>query len=296
MRDFGAYLRGLAMLRPSHYVGHNPIGALMIFALFAVFAGLVVTGLMVEGGEEKQGPFAGITTYAVGYRARKFHETLAFVALCMIVIHICGVVFESWLQKVNLVKGMISGWMPIPAGFEVASPRPARPLGALLAIALTGVVAGGELFSLARLPPLGIPTMTMNADYRAECGACHWSYHPSLLPRASWAAIMGELENHFGEDASLPADKAKEISSYLNAFAAEAWDTEAGNWLRIVSRAEPRRITNSPLWVAKHRNIPAETFKSPFVKNAGNCIACHKDADSGRFDDQAISVPKGTNQ
>ena len=32
-RDTFEHLRGLLMLRPPHYVGHNPTGALMVFAL-----------------------------------------------------------------------------------------------------------------------------------------------------------------------------------------------------------------------------------------------------------------------
>jgi cytochrome b len=54
-RYLGEYVRGVALLRPPHYVGHNPVGALMIFAFFGVFLGLVATGLMVQAGEEKQG-------------------------------------------------------------------------------------------------------------------------------------------------------------------------------------------------------------------------------------------------
>jgi len=292
-RYLGAYVRGLALLRPPHYVGHNPVGALMIFAFFGVFVGLVVTGLMVQGGEEKQGPFAGVATYALGHGAKLFHGILAFAALAMIFIHICGVFVESWLQNVNLVRGMISGWMRVPSGFIIPPQREARPLAALLICSAIAVGVGGTLLSLARLPALGVPAMPINETYQAECGACHWSYHPSLLPRASWAAIMESLPDHFGEDASLPPETSAEIARYLDAFPAESWDTEAGNRLRTVSAAEPQRITKSPYWIAKHRNIDVATFKRHSVKSQGNCIACHKDGDSGRFDDQAIAIPKG---
>ena len=101
-RYLGAYVRGLALLRPPHYVGHNPVGALMIFAFFGVFLGLVATGLMVQAGEEKQGPFAGIVSYEVGHAAKEVHEFLAFAALAMIAIHIAGVLVESWLQNVEI--------------------------------------------------------------------------------------------------------------------------------------------------------------------------------------------------
>jgi cytochrome b len=292
-RHFGAYVRGLALLRPPHYVGHNPVGALMIFAFLAVFVGLVVSGLMVQGGEEKQGPLAGVTSYALGHGAKEVHEVLAFAALAMIFVHICGVLVESWLQNVNLIRGMINGRMPLPRGFSLPSPRSARPLAAATVLFVIALASGTALYALSRLPALGIPPMPDNATYRTECGACHWSFHPSLLPRASWAEMVAKLENHFGEDASLPADTTTEIARHLDAFAAESWDTEAANRFRAVSPAEPIRITKTPYWIAKHRQIDPATYKAPAVKSESNCIACHKDAETGRFDDQAIAMPQG---
>src|SRR5690606_13992876 len=80
-RGISNYVRGLALLRPPHYFGHNPAGVFMIFGFLAVFVVLVVTGLMIEGGEEKQGPLAGVTTYALGHRAKEVHEVLALLVL-----------------------------------------------------------------------------------------------------------------------------------------------------------------------------------------------------------------------
>lgn len=289
-RYFGAYVRGLALLRPPHYVGHNPVGALMIFALLAVFVGLVVSGLIVQGGEEKQGPLAGLISYAVGHGVKEVHEILAFIVLAMIVVHICGVLVESWLQNVNLVRGMIDGQMPLPPGFTLPRPRFARPFAATTVLLVIAAAAGLALYGLSRLPPLGIPSMPANATYQTECGACHWAFHPSLLPKASWAQVISSLDDHFGEDASLPADKAAEIAHYLEMFASEAWDTEAANRFRTVSQAEPARITKTPYWITKHRQIDPAIFDDPAVNSESNCTACHRDADTGRFDDQAIAI------
>jgi cytochrome b len=293
VRYLGDFLRGLAVLRPPHYVGHNPVGAIMIFLFLAVFTALVVTGLMVEAGEEKRGPFAGIATYATGNAAKEPHEILAFLAMGMIAVHILGVLVESLLQKVNLVRGMIDGFMPLPAGWPTPSPRPARKLPAIITLAAITGVASASLAALSRIPPYGIPDMPASQAYQAECGACHWSYHPSLLPRPSWALIMNGLDDHFGEDATLGAEKAKEIAAYLERFAAEAWDTEAGNRLAIISADAPTRITKSPYFVRKHSGLDPSTFAAAGIRSQGNCIACHRDAETGRFDDQAIAIPTG---
>ncbi len=293
-RGISNYVRGLALLRPPHYFGHNPAGVFMIFGFLAVFVVLVVTGLMIEGGEEKQGPLAGVTTYALGHRAKEVHEVLALLVLLMIGIHIAGVSVESWLQGVNLVRGMIDGLMPRPWGYHIPTPRRARPLAAGSVILVLAIATGGALYALSKLPPLGIPPMAENATYRAECGACHWSFHPSLLPRSSWEQLLAKLDEHFGEDASLPADKKNEIARYLAAYSGESWDTEAANRFRLVSASDPMQITKTSYWVAKHRQIDPKLFQSAAVKSSSNCTACHKDADTGRFDDQRIEVPKAS--
>ena len=104
------HLRGLFMLSPRHYVGHNPAGSAMIFALAAVLCGLVVTVLAIEGGEEKIGPLAGIASYAVGNGAKTVHFVLVWTLCLMVAGHLVGVVLESLLTRENLVASMITGY------------------------------------------------------------------------------------------------------------------------------------------------------------------------------------------
>ena len=37
---------------------------------------------------------------------------------------------------------------------------------------------------------------------------------PNLLPKKSWELIMGDLENHFGDDASLDEKTNQDIKLY----------------------------------------------------------------------------------
>ena len=291
-RRLPEHLRGLLMLRPPHHLGHNPAGAVMIFALFAVLTVLVVTGLLIQGGEEKQGPLAGITSYALGHDAKHVHLALVLLLLAMIAGHVTGVLVEGRLLRAPLIRAMITGWIPLPAGVRPPEGhRRARPWAAAAVLAAFGAVAGIILFQLARLPALGIPAMPVDQAWAAECGSCHQPFHPSLLPRSSWASLMANLADHFGEDASLPADRTAAIAAFLERYAGESWDTEAARRFAILSPADPLRITATPWWVAKHDDVPAALFASPAVKSRSNCQACHQDAASGRFDDQAIALP-----
>ncbi|MFN3076951.1 MAG: cytochrome b/b6 domain-containing protein [Alphaproteobacteria bacterium] len=279
---------------PPHYIGHNPAGAMMIFALIAVLVGLVVTGLLVLGGEEKQGLLKGVASYAVGNAAKEVHETLVWLLLAMVCGHLAGVAVESWLTRDNLTRAMITGRKRLPASEPVPQPRRARPvLAAVMTVVLCLVTTVAVVAVRKLASPVPRPLL-MDPLYAEECGACHGPIHPSLLPNASWRAVMETLEDHFGENAVLSRDSDARITAWLEANAAETWDTEAAWRYRNVSTAEPRRITATAYWVRKHEGIEPSVFARKSVGGKANCAACHKDAQSGLFADQSIAIPKET--
>jgi hypothetical protein len=44
--------------------------------------------------------------------------------------------------------------------------------------------------------------------------------------------------------------------------------------------------------VRKHASIRPEVFARKSIGSTVNCPACHRDAAGGRFDDQAIAIPR----
>lgn len=291
-RDLIEYLRGLLLLRPAHYIGHNPAGAMMIFALAAVLIALVATGLIMLGGEEQRGPLAGYIGYGPTHAAKEAHEVLVYLLLAMIFAHVTGVIVASLLHRENLVTAMITGRKKLPAGSIVAPPRASRPSSAAAVMLAIVAATSAGLFALSRAAPPP-RQFAWNETYRKECGACHWAFHPSLLPAASWRAILAGLPNHFGEDASLDPAALSEFETWLVANASETWDTEAANRFRNVDAQQPLRVTKTPYWMRKHAEIPVAVFQRKRIGSAVNCIACHKDAEAGRFDDHAIAIPEG---
>ncbi|MDD5029087.1 MAG: diheme cytochrome c [Rhodoferax sp.] len=158
----------------------------------------------------------------------------------------------------------------------------ARPL-LLAVLAATALTAQAKYNGEDR----GRPVMPseVNAKWQAECGGCHMAYPPGLLPAASWKKVMVGLDKHFGTDASLPAADVQEITNYLTKYPSNRWD----------SSAAPLRITDGEWFKAKHYNkgeIAPEVWKRASVKSPGNCMACHKQADQGVFDDKGIVIPK----
>ncbi|NQV83131.1 MAG: cytochrome C [Rhodospirillales bacterium] len=119
-----------------------------------------------------------------------------------------------------------------------------------------------------------------------ECGACHMAFQPQMLPKNSWRKIMEGLPSHFGEDASLNTETARHIKTYLLANAAgSSW--LGGKFMRGLSETSaPLRITETPYWIREHKEeVPQRAWKEPKVKSKANCLACHKRANSGDYDD-----------
>lgn len=132
----------------------------------------------------------------------------------------------------------------------------------------------------------GAPRAVTDKTVLKECGACHMAFPPGLLPARSWRALMGGLDNHFGENAALDEVTAKRITDYLVANAADA-DNGNRRVLRGVKASDtPLRITETPWWVREHRGeVRPGAFKDPRVGSKANCVACHRDAAKGYFGD-----------
>lgn len=146
-----------------------------------------------------------------------------------------------------------------------------KPIAALAALAalFTGTLAP-RADELEAVPPV-----THQATLE-ECGECHMAYQPVLLPRESWAAIMDDLSDHFGEDASLPPGLTAEIRAYLVGASAPA---------RRQAERPILKITQQRWWLHEHDDIRASAWQDPKVGAGGNCPACHKGAERGVYED-----------
>lgn len=160
---------------------------------------------------------------------------------------------------------------------------PVRPiaLGLLVlsfsALVLSRAQAGGGHY----LAPVSNPLV------KEECGSCHIPFAPSMLPASSWRLLMGDLKNHFGDDATIDAALVKEIGDYLAANAADTGGQPySGKLLRgVPTTATPLRITELPQWVSAHRKVPAWEWQHKDVRTKANCAACHAGTELGYYDE-----------
>ncbi len=108
-----SYLKSVISFKAEHYIGHNPAGGAMVFALLLFVAGTVFTGLVAYGGEQASGPFAGVmasTPRAVEKAAEEVHEFFANFTLLLVLLHLTGVLLATLQHRENLVRSMVTGF------------------------------------------------------------------------------------------------------------------------------------------------------------------------------------------
>ena len=106
------YVRSLRGGTPAHYYGHNPAGALMVFALLALLAAIFTSGLLTLGTVDFEGPLWFLAN-RVGddsaYFFRHSHHWLVNSILVLIPLHLLGVVQGSIQHRENLLRAMVTG-------------------------------------------------------------------------------------------------------------------------------------------------------------------------------------------
>lgn len=112
-----AYVRGMRAGHPPHYLGHNPMGALMVFALLGLCLLICLSGLTTLATIDFDGPLVFLNPWfddAMAYAAEDIHQTLPWITLAFIAMHVGGVITSSRMHHENLVKSMITGFKPAP--------------------------------------------------------------------------------------------------------------------------------------------------------------------------------------
>lgn len=153
---------------------------------------------------------------------------------------------------------------------------------------LTAALAACALIAQARTQGdnRGRPLQPAQVEttWQTECSGCHLAFPPGALPAASWQKIMSGLSQHFGTDASLSPQQTTTITDFLVKHASNRW----------TSSSAPMRITETQWFKRQHMSgeIPQAVWQRASIKTPSNCAACHRGADRGIFDEDAVRIPK----
>jgi len=117
------HLTGMLRFRVSHYLGHNPVAAVMVILLLSSIVLVSFSGMVIIASEG-QGPLAN-TLFASwrGEWMEDVHEFLANFTLILIFAHVAGVVFSSLLEGENLAKAMVTGRKKLRSQWEDFNPQ-----------------------------------------------------------------------------------------------------------------------------------------------------------------------------
>ena len=131
-------------------VGHNPLGALSVLALFAAVAIQVGLGLIAQDEDGIYlGPLARLVSSDASDKARDLHDTWFNVVLGLIVLHLLAILFYH-LRGNGLTKRMITGRAALHP--ETEPMRAGKWWAALICLAI-GI--GITRWVIAGAPPFG---------------------------------------------------------------------------------------------------------------------------------------------
>ncbi|HLQ85472.1 MAG TPA: cytochrome b/b6 domain-containing protein [Salinisphaeraceae bacterium] len=105
------YLRSVRRREPSGARGHNPLGALSVYAMLLVIAGQAISGLFIESDDFfETAPLHGSVSTEIARFMSKWHHTLPVLILILILLHVAAILFYLFWKRENLAKSMVTGW------------------------------------------------------------------------------------------------------------------------------------------------------------------------------------------
>ncbi len=145
-----AYLRG-----EWRGVGHNPLGALAVFAMLGLLLAQVLAGLFANDDIAFRGPLFALAGKDNSDRLTGLHEDIFNVLLPLLGLHVGAVLYHARVKKRELIRPMLSGFASADA--DLPPPRGGGPLSflaaALLACGLVWLTASGTLVDRFGPPP-----------------------------------------------------------------------------------------------------------------------------------------------
>jgi cytochrome b len=162
-----AYLRGRW-----RGVGHNPLGALSVFALLGLLSLQAATGLFGNDDIAFAGPLNHRVDDALGARVTGWHRLLADGLFVLLALHLAAIAFHVVVKRKRLVRPMITGVLDIPVGLALPKTEARfRRFGLLSAVALAGVAVFALSAAGDEPPSAGSPVTASPAVHAAPAAS-----------------------------------------------------------------------------------------------------------------------------
>jgi cytochrome b len=138
------YMRGDT--EPQQNVGHNPLGALSVFAMLAFLALQVAAGLMSDDEISAAGPLTRFISAEWVSNATYYHKEIGKLMLILLVaLHLGAIGFYFFRHHENLVRPMLTGNKTLPFPVQSSSDTPTDRLKATAILFLCGAVVSAAV-------------------------------------------------------------------------------------------------------------------------------------------------------
>lgn len=138
-REILRYVRG----RAAAAFGHNPIGGWSALVMLLLLATQIGIGLFVSDEDGlNTGPLSHLVDYDGARTLAERHETLFYILLGFIAVHVAAILFYLLVKRDNLITPMVTGYRAAPGSSEamIGAPLWRFLVAAALAASLTGAI------------------------------------------------------------------------------------------------------------------------------------------------------------
>ena len=293
LRDLKDYMFSI-FGNKGEYIGHNPASSYAIVAMIVLTFLAVGTGALAYGVKEGMGIFSFMnhTLFRDMKLFKEVHEFFANALMFVIFAHIAGVLLDKIVHKSDALTSMIDGQ-------KVASVEGLKLsfVQKVFGVLWIGVSIATLVYLLIAPNSLLMADGNQRMDYTKahpafykECISCHTLFPPFLLPQKSWISMMDNLENHFGDDASLDPQTTLSIKEFLVQNSAESSTKESAFRIKssLKSDQDYIAITETPFWKSRHKKIDKSVYAKEDIGKPSNCKACHDNIENGLLNNADI--------
>jgi len=215
------------------FIGHNPIASYVMIGMFITVFIIILTGALTFGIQEGKGIFSylNFSFFKEMELFESLHELFATCLILLIVAHLGGILFDK------IFHGKHETLNSIFNGFKKTKEKEIIKLNIyqkIIAFIFLIIFVGFLVFNFLQPKNILVASIYKSTNYEqqnelfvSECASCHTLYPPNLLPKESWVKLMSDLENHFGDDASLDEEDNSLILAFLVENSAETSTMEA---------------------------------------------------------------------
>lgn len=95
------------------YLSHNPMGAIMVFAIMFLLLGNTIVGMMLYAAQQLEGPLVDIVPTDWDETLESIHFFMARALIGLAGFHVFGVIWASWWHRQNYVLAMFTGYKSV---------------------------------------------------------------------------------------------------------------------------------------------------------------------------------------